>query len=500
VSASALKPVGPTVLALPGPSGIPGPIRPGHVATGSSSGYRPRYVPGQLLVKFRPDASKRAEQSALANAGASSRTDVDQLGVQVAGVPKAATADALATLQSSSVVDYVERDVAVSAFATPNDPLWPNQWGPVLAHVPTAWDVSQGSEKIVIAVLDTGVDSEQADLTGATTSGFDFVNNDSDPSDDQGHGSAAAGVLAARFNNGKGDAGICGRCVVLPVKVLDADGTGTTAGIAAGIVWATDNGARVISMSLGSPTSTQTLEDAVVYAEGHGVILVAAAGNGGSSAPSYPAASPGVISVAALAPSGGLYSWSNFGHWVQVAAAGCSPAIWPDKGNVNFCGTSAAAPLVAGIIGLALSAKPDATPTEIEHALTSTAAPLPDQVRYGLVDAAAVLSNLGVKTSALSALRADGFAPAFQGRVASSQLVRYARSLPVGQLTAMLAFTGASSLTLEVDDAGGPVARVTGKSPLPLRVSTVAAGGRYRFIVSGKAGASFALGLASERP
>jgi thermitase len=113
--------------------------------------------------------------------------------------------------------------------------------------------------------------------------GYDVINDDADPRDDRGHGTAAAGVIAARTHNREGQAGICWNCSIMPVKVLDSNGSGTTSAVASGIVWAADHGARVISMSLGGAGTTQALTNAVAYAAGKGVLLLAAAGNSGTT-------------------------------------------------------------------------------------------------------------------------------------------------------------------------------------------------------------------------
>jgi thermitase len=136
------------------------------------------------------------------------------------------------------------------------DEYLPTQWSVTKTHAEQAWDVSTGSSQMVVGILDTGVDPSQPDLRGKLVAGYDYVNNDQDPSDDNGHGTAVAGVVAASSDNGIGVAGYCWACRLMPVKVLGADGTGFASGLAQGIVWATDHGARVINASLGSPVTT----------------------------------------------------------------------------------------------------------------------------------------------------------------------------------------------------------------------------------------------------
>src|SRR5205814_6071605 len=179
-----------------------------------------------------------------------------------------------------------------------------------------------------------------------------------------------------------------------PVKVLGADGTGTTADVATGIVWATDHAARVISMSLSATAGTSALQGAVQYAHDRGVVLVAAAGNFGNATPTYPAAYAEVLSVAGTDPNDALYSWSDFGTWVKVAAPGCNYTTGRSEWFGSFCGTSSAAPAVAGVAGLAFSYAPSATNTAVEAASEATAVKLATSATYGRVDAYAALVSL----------------------------------------------------------------------------------------------------------
>ena len=152
--------------------------------------------------------------------------------------------------------------------------------------------------------------------------GYDFVNEDADPSDDNGHGTGIAGIVAARAGNGLGGAGFCPRCSVMPVKVVSAAGWASDVDVAPGITWAVDHGANVINMSFGG-TYSSTIASAIDYATARGVLVVAAAGNNGNSSSFYPAADAGVLSVAGTQSDDSLYPWSNYGPWVSVAAPGC---------------------------------------------------------------------------------------------------------------------------------------------------------------------------------
>jgi subtilisin family serine protease len=354
-----------------------------------------RYAPGKLVVGLEDSASAARVERAMARAGARPKRTIGKLDARVVDVPSGEVAEAISELRADPAVEYVEREVLLErADTTPNDTLWRNQWGPKLVRAPKAWDATRGSSATVIAILDTGVDFRHRDLQGAFVAGYDAINNDGDPTDDHGHGTAVAGIVAARTQNEVGQAGACWRCALMPVKVLDASGWGTTSAIAAGIVWATDHGADVISMSLGGAGQTQALADAVAYAAARDVLVVAAAGNAGSTAPFFPAAYPGVVSVAGTTASDNLYPWSNRGAWVRVAAPGCNTAPRRGGGYESFCGTSSATPLVSGLAGLALSLAPETPSVALAHALEAGAVARPDAIVHGRVDAFASLATL----------------------------------------------------------------------------------------------------------
>jgi subtilisin family serine protease len=445
---------------------------------------RARFVDDELLVRFRRSAPAQQREDALRRAGVTAVRTIGALGVTVVRMAPSRRDDALASLRRSAAVLHAERDAVLERLdTTPNDTDWPQQWGLRRIGLPAAWDVTRGLPSVLVAVLDTGVDGEVPDLRAAVVNGYNAVAPQVAPSDDNGHGTSVAGIIAARTNNEQGIAGICWTCTVLSVKVLDADGTGDTALVAAGIVRAADAGARVISMSLGGPADDQTLDQAVAYALGKGAILVAAAGNNGSTAPFYPAAIPGVVGVAATDETDHLYPWSNYGSWVQLAAPGCNPAPSATGGYVIFCGTSAAAPVVAGLIALQLSSQPDASRDSILAALERTAAPLGGAVQFGRIDARAALGAIADAPAQTSSRAATTFTATVRG-VLRNGGVRIERALPAGRLAVTLRFRPALTLELSLRTVGGALlARVRGHSPLRLQ-RTVAAGA-YRFTISG---------------
>ncbi|HSP74156.1 MAG TPA: S8 family serine peptidase [Gaiellaceae bacterium] len=237
-------------------------------------------------------------------------------------------------------------------------------------------------------MVDTGVQADHPALQGRVLAGYDFVNDDGDASDDNGHGTAVAGIIASA----------CSPCRILPVKVLAANGTGDWGAVAGGIGWAADHGAQVIDLSLGAARAPGVLAAAVSYALAKGVIVVAAAGDDGRNEPFYPAAYSGVVSVAGIDQNGARYPWSNFGAWVTVAAPGCARTAWIGGAYTSdFCGTSTAAPFVAAAAGLARSYAPALTPAAFAAALGASSNPLADGsiAAAGRADASRMLTALG---------------------------------------------------------------------------------------------------------
>ncbi|MDP2991007.1 MAG: S8 family serine peptidase, partial [Kiritimatiellota bacterium] len=209
------------------------------------------------------------------------------------------------------------------------------------------------------AVLDTGIKLTHPDLAGKIVVSQNFATGSATSDDLHGHGTHVAGISAAITNNGTGVAGLGRDASLMNVKVMGDTGSGYHSDIANGVIWATDHGANVINMSLGVTGTSTTLQQAVEYAWNHGVVVVAAAGNSGSSVPSYPAYYPRAIAVAASDPNDKLYSFSNFGDWVDVAAPGNALSTTKNGGYGYMSGTSMASPHVAGLAGLVWSVARD---------------------------------------------------------------------------------------------------------------------------------------------
>ncbi len=300
-------------------------------------------------------------------------------------------------------VSYVEPAHYVYATYIPNDPYFPKQWGLKDINATKAWNLTTNSS-IIVAVVDTGVDYTHPDIAAHYIGGYDIVNDDPNPLDDNGHGTHCAGIIAAVIDNSIGVAGVA-NVKILAEKVLDSSGVGTDYNVALGIQYAVDNGSKVISLSLGSSTSSSVIESAVQYAWSKGAIIVAASGNDGNSSVDYPAAYPQVIAVGAINSSDKLASFSNYGANQELVAPGVNILstfpTYPVYLNTTYgypldyaylSGTSMATPFVAGVAALTWATHPNATNAQIRYILNHTAIDLGtpgwDPVYgYGKVDA-----------------------------------------------------------------------------------------------------------------
>ena len=357
----------------------------------------------ELIVGVRSDAAATVNRlDADPGVRVLASTPPSALGAFTVTVPVAEQAGAIATLRSDPRVAYVEpNSIARIDAVTSADPIYPQQWGLTTARVPAAWDTTLGPGQVV-AVVDTGV-NRVSELTGRVLPGYDFVNKDSDPSDDFGHGTKVATVIAATGSDNAGMAGVCWKCLILPVKVMGSDGKGTYDNVAAGIIYAADHGADVINLSLGGPADSQALRDAVVYAASKDVLVVASAGNDGTTTRNYPAAIPQAVSVAGATRTDDRYSWSSYGSpadaWVDLAAPGYNAAQGPDGGYGWFEGTSSAAPMVAGIAALTRAANTQAAADQVRTTLENTADPVGNWVAKGRVDAAEAVTGIATVPS-----------------------------------------------------------------------------------------------------
>ncbi|HCP14728.1 MAG TPA: hypothetical protein DIT32_02955 [Peptococcaceae bacterium] len=369
----------------------------------------------EIIVKFRNDA----------------------VPFHVIKVPEGKVKEKVREYARRSDIVYAEPNYYAQAFYTPNDSLYSYQWNfgtmeSAGIEMEKAWDLSTGASRIVVAIIDTGIAYENylnyalaPDLSGTVfVEGYDYVNNDSHPNDDNSHGTHVAGTVAQRTNNSLGTAGIAFDTALMPVKVLDKKGSGTYANIANGIRYAADHGAQIINMSLGGSVPSATLEGALAYAYSKGVTIIAAAGNDGTNHVSYPAAyNDYVIAVGATRYDGTRAYYSNYGAGLDLVAPGgdinvdqngdgigdgiLQNTFDPNTKNPKvfgywlFQGTSMAAPHVAGVAALLMAHGNATTPDEIRTALQETARDLGNtegweaDYGWGLVNAYAALQWQG---------------------------------------------------------------------------------------------------------
>lgn len=317
-------------------------------------------VAQQILVKFKPGV----ESLDLVESVGSTVRHNNKTGMQLIKV-RGNVADTIAKLQASGKVAYAEPNyiARMSDFrveADVNDPMAKEQYTLDKVQARAAWDLTMGSPKTLLAIVDTGVDHSHPDLKGRTLKGKDFVNNDDDAMDDQGHGTHVAGIAAGSANNGIGIAGIAPNVTILAVKVLSKSGGGSYEGVANGIIYAADQGAHVINMSLGGPSPSKAVEDACKYAMSKGSVVIAAMGNDGRETVSYPAGVPGVIAVGSTDSADLRSSFSNMGKHISISAPGSKilatlPMLPNPIGKTEYgvlSGTSMATPAAAGLAAL----------------------------------------------------------------------------------------------------------------------------------------------------
>ena len=363
----------------------------------------------RLVVHLEGGAGPGAAAAVAEAAGGhlARRVDADTVAVSVPAAPGAA-AEAHRRLEGDRRVARVEEDVVYRAAVDPNDPCFtacfgveaPSQWGVRVVGGPEAWSVTRGRPDILVAVLDSGVDANHPDLAGKIVVG-PTLSGSVTPEDRTGHGTSVAGTIAAIPDNGEGITGLGWSTRVLSIKVLDDRGEGFGSDVATGIRVAVAAGARVVNLSLIGGRSS-VVRDAILDAQRAGAVVVAAAGNEGSSAAEFPAGYPRVLGVAATGRDDRLASFSNRGPTVLLGAPGVG--VLSTLAGCAGCryglqtGTSAAAPHVAAAAALLLATSPAPNADEVRVRLTRGAARTPDAgdgVMFGRLDIPGALRTTG---------------------------------------------------------------------------------------------------------
>jgi thermitase len=310
-------------------------------------------VPDQMVITFPAELSASEREAYIASIGGTVVKEIPALNTVVVNVSSeiGAPADTSDTLFASEPDYYV-----VALQDVVNDPLFSQQWALSTLEIPSAWhEMAEDAPQVTVAVIDSGVCLDHPDLAGRIVAGYDFVQQDSTPQDDYGHGCGVAGIIAANGNNAQGLAGIAPNAVIMPLRVLNGQGVGQYSDVATAIVYAADNGAQIINLSLGGAYSSSVLESAIDYAVAQGVMVIAAAGNTGGSV-LYPAAYAPVVAVGSIDQSLQRSSFSSFGPEIDLYAPGRDIVTTKRDGTYGMWnGTSFAAPQVAGVAALEIA-------------------------------------------------------------------------------------------------------------------------------------------------
>ncbi|MGY1688745.1 fibronectin type III domain-containing protein [Geodermatophilus sp. SYSU D01105] len=341
--------------------------------------------------------------------------------------PEVITLDAGDAADAEAAVDLLEAQPSVEA-ADLTVPVHPDagaraQYGNTMLRTAEAVaEVDNPLSDVIVAVLDTGV-APHAELAAAMVPGQNFTTSPGgalETTDRHGHGTHVAGTIGA--DAGSQVEGVAPGVRIMPVKVLSDEGPGQSTWITRGIIWAADNGADVINMSLGGGSGSGTYRSSVAYARSKGVTVIAAAGNDNTSLPHWPGAEAGVIAVAAVDDAQEKASFSNYGSYVDLAA----PGVWITSTDVSggysdMSGTSMASPHVAGVAALVKAAAPGSTPDQVEQAMIAGVADLgaagrDDVFGHGLVSALRAVR-------AANAMEAGTAPPANRAPVADDEAV-----------------------------------------------------------------------------
>ncbi|MFH1485743.1 MAG: S8 family serine peptidase [Chloroflexota bacterium] len=395
------------------PAGLPasgaGDWTAGVTKAKSPTANSGEFVPGHVLVKFKPSVSPSSVSAVMARHGMKEKGRIADLGVQLMSVSPGQEAEVIAKLADNELVEYAEPDYLLRLLFLPDDPYYADQWNLKMIGMPAAWDISRGSASVKVAVIDTGTDLSHPDRPVNLVKGYNYVSQSYDASDSNGHGTFVSGIVAAATNNAIGDASVAPNVTLIAYKELDPDtGKFTAFAVSQAVKNATDIGAKVVNLSLGGPDFSATLQSATDYAWQKGALVVAAAGNcgPGSTDPyctevneiEYPAANRNVLAVGSTTSGDIVAAASTQNSTVDTSAPGQSiPSLWSGGGYGTGSGTSFAAPHVAALAALLWSANPDLSNKQVGDAIVLTVKDLGPAGRdnaygWGRIDAHAALA------------------------------------------------------------------------------------------------------------
>jgi subtilisin family serine protease len=362
----------------------------------------------RVLVRFDSDATAAQRADIRSDAGVDRTANLAVKGLELVDPkPGVSVDDAVSDLEQADGVLYAEPDHTIHATAVPDDPGFDDEWGLGVIRAPEAWDVTTGSPGVTVAVVDTGMDATDPDLApnlytnpeesggGRETNGidddgdgriddvhgWDYVGGDNQPQDANGHGTHVAGTIGARGNDANGVAGVSWSTSLMPLRVLDANGSGHVSDAVTAYSFAARSGVRIVNASLGGSSYSRAEHDAIAAAPN--TLFVVAAGNDSrdnDSIPDYPCDYdlPNIVCVAATDQSDALASFSNYGDTnVDLAAPGVDiVSTWPGDQYAQLSGTSMATPHVSGAAALVLAHTPDLTTAGLRSALLGSVAPV----------------------------------------------------------------------------------------------------------------------------